>query len=164
MSINFLINPTSIQILCKPYKRETVIIFRNLNRILPHKNFSYINLHKYTLDISNKSIEVMKIQKNPSCVNYAYDHYYFKKFFLDHTSHKKHFNLIQKNNKRKIRHIIKTLHEYKICLFTYFIYNNYYNTYSNTKKYAKYNLYFIHTINEKKLFNCRDLYKIYSFI
>ena len=42
--------------------------------------------------------------------------------------------------------------------YSYFIYNKYYN-YINTKDY-----YNMKTINHLKLFNCRDYYKIYSFI
>ena len=43
--------------------------------------------------------------------------------------------------------------------YSYFIYNKYY-TILNRKEYS----HNIKSINSKKLFNCRDLYKIYSYI
>ena len=158
MSINFLINPTSIKLSYPSVKGETVFIYRN--RIPLYK---YYLCSVYTIDLSNKFIAIMKVKNNTH--DFTYDNsYYVKKFFIDNEYHKKNFHAIKKNNKKKFRHIIKILHEYKIYLFTYFIYNKYYNTYSNTKIYTIDNLDFIHTINEKKLFNCLDFYKIYSFI
>ena len=85
--------------------------------------------------------------------------YYSKSFYVDNNSFSyckiyKHFPLQKKMLNIKI--II-----YDILFYSFFIYNKYY-TIGYTIGYTK--NYNIKSINSKKLFNCRDLYKIYSYI
>ena len=114
------------------------------------------NSYEYTLNYTYKSIEIMQIKNK---------HYYYYKIF-NLASNRIHLStyIINKKNKEKTRRIITLKNIYPICLYSYFIYNKYYSIYNTNKKFYEPAYAFIDIINKKKLFNCREFYKIYSFI
>jgi hypothetical protein len=163
MSITIKINPSSKELSCThswifdngdpglntflPFDIDTDIDIPMINIILK-------NNYEYTLIDTTKSLEFTTIKNQ---------NYYYTKIFnlnINYVSS----NIIHKNNKEKIRYIIKLSYIYSICVYSYFIYNKYYSMYNNNKKFYINMFTDIDTINEKKLFNCRNLYKIYSFI
>jgi len=67
---------------------------------------------------------------------------------------------LTKNNSAKYREFTKIPSTFYNTLYAFFIYNKYYNIYNNIKHYHMHD----DSINYYKLFNCRDLYRIYSYI
>jgi len=140
MEITYIINPKSTELICNSYWG----IYES--NILPSIYIITKKINIYIID--SNYIQFEQQQNNFEC--------YCKCFSYFRSS-----CLIYKNNKDKIRIFIQINPLYKLCLYSYFIYNKYYNKYNNSKYYH----YLINdAINEKKLFNCRDFYKIFSFI
>ena len=159
MSVTIKINHYSKEILSNPILCYYTDFFK-LNTPVPFYKGSYQiniiikNIYEYMLDDIDKTLEIKQINNK--------NYYYTKIFTLD--INQVSIYIINKNNKEKIRNIIKFKKIYPLCLYSYFIYNKYYSRYNNKKKIYANVFIDIDTINEIKLFNCRDLYKIYSFI
>ena len=87
---------------------------------------------------------------NNNDVSYYYNtydftlHFYYNKIYKDSYNKERHYN--------KLPFIMYTY-------YAYFIYSKYYNSY-----YRKKYLYNMKSIGLKKLFNCRELYKLIAFI
>lgn len=85
---------------------------------------------------------------------------YFHKYFYNNSYNGNNFYQIVKKNKFKVVFFKKVNYIYISSCYLYFIYNKYCKINKILKKYS---IEFI-SIHKKKLFNCRDLNKIYSFI
>ncbi len=70
-----------------------------------------------------------------------------------------YYNIFKNNYLQKKRRLNIININYIIIYYSYFIYIKYYS-FSNIKVYININ----NSITSKKLFNCRDYYKIYSYI
>jgi len=88
--------------------------------------------------------------------NYKYIKQFNKRYISDISG----FYNLYKNSLLKRRMLIKNNNIIYDIVYSYFIYNKYYN-FSNRKEYY---FNFNKLINSNKLFNCRDYYKIYSYI
>jgi len=165
MSVTIKINHSSIELSCESiplpnFDDEDSLHSFDINTYIstdiPNINIIIKNNYEYTLDSIDESIEINKISNKPYC--------YSKIFNLERNRPHMSTYIINKNNKTKTRCIIKYKKIYPICLYSYFIYNKYYSRYCNKNKIYSNVFIDIDTINEIKLFNCCDLYKIYSFI
>jgi len=130
-------------------------------------NNKLINVEKSII----RSIFCLKIQIN-HIITYSYYEYAKCSYILYYSnmySYIKMFNMlnyftydcyyrINKNSLTKHRMLNTTTIIHDI-IYSYFIYNKYY-TYSDIKKYFTIQ----ESITSKKRFNCRDFYKIYSYI
>ena len=156
MSITFTINPSSIQLSCKSlWIFDDIDLNTNpqfdLNIYIPNIDIIIKNIYLYTLNNTEKSIWFTQIQ--------SHLYYYLIAFnVFNKISYK-----ISKGSINKHRGMNKIKKIYPIYLYSYFIYNKYYSMYTDTKYYIKVFTYIV-PINEKKLFNCRFFYKLYSFI
>jgi len=83
--------------------------------------------------------------------------HYYKRFLNDYEFFSSYYTLY-KNCLFKQRDLIIKIITYNIIFYSYFIYNKYY-TNGNTKHYM-----IMKSITSIKLFNCRDFYKIHSYI
>ena len=81
-----------------------------------------------------------------------YNNYYYKRFCINCSYYKIYKNFLCKKRLLNIK-----INIYDILYYSYFIYNKY-CSYLNEKGYN------IYTLTSKKIFNCRDYYKIYSYI
>ena len=118
-----------------------------------YKNFIaikiYINLTLYRYyGILGSTKQILSILEDSS---YSYSH----NFNLCESSLNQLFK--NENWKGKYFNNMKILYN---MIYSYFIYNKYY-TLCN---YDKYYITFINNIYDYKIFNCRDFYKLYSFI
>jgi hypothetical protein len=169
MSITFTINPSSTELLCKPNPvylyNYNLFHLKILNMTIKNINIKIKNISEYVLRYNNyKSIEKIKL------INRIY--YYSKLININNINHDINFISIStyiktKEYISKTRNIMNMTYIYPLYIYSYFIYNKYYNIYDHTKYYYNTFLFIGYDdfkINETKIFNCRDLYKIYSFI
>jgi len=96
-------------------------------------------------------------------ISYCYNEvcHYYKHFQIDYEFFSSYYTLY-KNCLSKQRDLLIKIITYNIIFYSNFIYNKYY-TNGNTKYYAKYYM-IMESITSIKLFNCRDFYKIHSYI
>jgi hypothetical protein len=150
MKISFTKNNCSPELICK-----TSIIENNVDDtpcIYIKKNNIYIN--KFILYY--RSIKF--IQKYNNNAEYSKCFSFFTLLSCYRSAYCIKKNITNKSKTRNYVLINKLYNVYNI--YIYFIYNKYYNTYCKCKNYH----YLCFSISDKKLFNCRDFYKIYSFI
>ena len=100
--------------------------------------------------------------KNNLCYSYHINYYtekaeYYKRFHIYNSTYFFSHYIIYKNFLYKKQMLNIKIIIYNILFYSYFICNKYY-TNGNIKNYN------IISITSKKLFNSRDLYKIYSYI
>lgn len=170
MSITFKINPSSTELLCKPnlvyFYDYNLFHLKILNMTIKNINIKIKNISKYVLRYGiYKSIEKIQL------INRVY--YYSKLINININDINHDINIIgistyikTKKYISKTRNIMNMTYIYPLYIYSYFIYNKYYNIYNHTKYYKTFFIlgYENYKINETKIFNCRDLYKIYSFI
>jgi len=172
MSITFIINPSSTELLCDPnpiyFYDYYLYHLKILNMTIKNINIKIKNISQYVLRNGiNKSIGKIQL------INSVY--YYSKLININDINHdiNHDINIIgistyikTKKYISKTRNIMNMTYIYPLYIYSYFIYNKYYNIYNHTKYYKTFFIlgYGNYKINETKIFNCRDLYKIYSFI
>jgi len=122
-----------------------------------------------------KKDDVMIMKYNNNIYTYTNNSYSYEKIFNEYNKYTKYFRpllysksyyTIFKNNIRKSRYLNTPQDVLYNILYSYFIYNKYYS-YVNIKDYhININIIFIknNKVALSKKFNCRDYYKIHSFI
>jgi len=128
-----------------------IIIFEQnqVNKIVTvDKGYYFQYLNKYI------NLEYILSLDESTCIVYKKNGYKYLKYKKD-----SYYQIIKNEDLIKSREFNIIHIKYDIIYYSYFIYIKYYNI-SNIKDY----FYSIDTITSRKLFNCRDYYKIYSFI
>jgi hypothetical protein len=138
------------------------IIFYINDELISINNTSYCSYINIVIIIDNKTYTIGKdivwYFTSPTSNNENYINYAYGKFFdiIRGSGYS-----IAKNNNKKVRKIISLPSKFYNTLYAFFIYNKYYTIYKNFKNY---NIIDNRVIYSYKLFNCRDFYRIFTFI
>jgi hypothetical protein len=138
------------------------IIFYINDELISINNTSYCSYINIVIIIDNKTYTIGKdivwYFTSPTSNNENYINYTYGKFFdiICGSGYS-----IAKNNNKKVRKIISLPSKFYNTLYAFFIYNKYYTIYKNFKNY---NIIDNSVIYSYKLFNCRDFYRIFTFI
>jgi len=138
-----------------------ITIKRNRDNKILIKNYSGID-YLSELKIKNNNIRYCRYNYHSVLffyINYCYNEewHYNKRFLIDYEFFSSYYTLY-KNCLLKHRDLLIKIITYNIIFYSFFIYNKYY-TIGNTKYYRN-----MKSITSIKLFNCRDVYKIHSYI
>jgi len=134
-------------------------------KIIFNKNKSLININKF---FQTKIGIIINNSEYFYCENYMCCYQFFNKINYKYlkcfSSTLNSYYKIEKSQIIKLRDINKIYISYN-TFYSYFIYNKYFK-YVNIKAYylTEISLYIINNPSSAKKFNCRDYYKIHSFI